>query len=156
MLHILLVFSMALSALPDGTTDETDSSERVKVATPIVIRVATRDILIERCGNDPKACTHFIGYRFESTCSGDDGSVRARATAHFRPLIFLFETPGRLLDHELLHVTDVRNALDAYIVELEKRRFTSLEPCEAMIHAENESFRNHLRQFAHVSNERRR
>lgn len=69
------------------------------------------------------ACTRFVAYRLEASCSGR----HAVAAATFRPLIFLYNIHE--LSHEYEHIEDIRAFAERFVTNVEQRTFDSETEC---------------------------
>lgn len=142
--------------LPTSVTGyEPDANEFVVVADPLLRVVPTDAHLREWCGvgGDLEACTRFIAFRLEATCAPSAEGWVMRATATFRPWIFLKNIAQ--LTHEREHIGDVQRSVAAHAAALEGLSFAGDEECRARSVQEAMRFGEVMRIFARQSNEAR-
>lgn len=120
-----------------------------------VLWVQNRTDQQKHCGPTPttEACTHFVDRRPSFFCVADSNAWRIDASAKVTALIIL-RRPGTIFDkravleHERLHIGDMRRAVEEYILSLEEQRFTTPAECGDAAAAEARLFDTQLRKFA--------
>lgn len=122
------------------------------IVQPVKTSIASLDRIQETCGwnRDYDACTVFVAYGLEASCVSRDGRPALAAKATFRPWILLHNI--RQLDHEWVHIEDIRSYAEDYINELEQMRFESTTQCEAAAAEAMGSFGDRMHGFAVRSN----
>ena len=134
---------------------EEDANRFVIVLQPMVRLVPTQQHLLEWCGveGNIEACTRFISYRLEASCAPAGAEWGLRATATFRPWIFLRNMAQ--LTHEREHIGDVQRYAAAHVAALEGLTFATADDCRQRSIQETASFAETMRAFAKRSNEER-
>ena len=131
------------------------AAELVVVEKPMTTVVGTVQRLRDVCtpDGDFDACTRFVAFRLNAVCAlrGDRWVIDASAT--FRPWIFLYNMHS--LDHEYLHIADIRTLAERYVGELMRGSFTTRDTCEAAALTASSTFEVKMREFARRSNEQR-
>ena len=124
----------------------------VNVEEPMTTLAATNEHLRRWCGvaGSYDACTHFIAYRLQASCAAGDGAWRIRATAKFRPWIFLRNLESLAHEHE--HVRDVRRSVEVFLTGLESLQFPTEGDCKAKVLSETAGFGATMRGYALASN----
>ena len=105
----------------------------------------------QMCGDRAiDACTKFIGYRLDTRCVSGDGFWNMTGNAEFIPLILL-KNPDRYR-HERSHIDDVRRETERYLLDLERKTFSTRAACEEEAWNERTTFNKKLYDFAMESN----
>jgi hypothetical protein len=102
---------------------------------------------------DYDACTRFVAFRLEATCSPAPDGFRVSASATFLPWVLMRNI--RQLGHEQEHIADVRVSVSRYLEELEGRVFRTGADCEQSVLSERALFGERLRGYAIESNQAR-
>jgi hypothetical protein len=155
-MRVIQMVLAAILLLPSRLQSyEPDASRFVVVADPLVRVVPTADHLREWCGvsGNIEACTRFIAFRLETTCVPAADQWAMRATATFRPWIFLRNLAQ--LTHEHDHIGDVQRSVAGHVAALEGLSFPAAEECRARSLQEATRFGELMRVFARESNETR-
>lgn len=120
---------------------------------PARVRLVVNEARLHKvCAVEGKldACTTFVGYRLEATCSNDRAGWRISASARFMPRMFLLKGGGMM--HEYNHIEDVRQSVERYLAELEGTVLQSSEVCQEAVVREQAGFKTRMKQFARDSN----
>lgn len=130
-----------------------DPADVVSVRQPLTRLVRRADI--ERsCGvRGVAACTGFVGQRIACECEGAGDGWRIRARAQFIPVMILADATW--VSHELEHIEDVREALEAHVERLQQRRFESWHECRIEAESHSTDFVSLMDRFKLESNARR-
>lgn len=123
----------------------------VAVASPEVFHVETPQDLEAKCGTSRRieACTTFVEYALSASCS-PEGSLTA--SARFTPRVILMNK--KAYRHELLHIADLRNAVEEHMRRLSDARYSSPQACRDAASLATLGFQDELARFAIESNER--
>lgn len=155
-MRVFVAAFAAILLLPETIHSYEPAANRfVVVAQPLVRVVPSEPHLREWCGVEGQieACTRFISYRLEAVCAPAGERWTMRATATFRPWIFLRNLAQ--LTHEHDHIGDVKRAVAAHGAALEGLSFASGDDCRQRSIQESARFGETMREFARRSNEQR-
>ena len=122
------------------------------VPPPIKELVRTEEQLMRMCAvsGTYDACTRFVAYRLEATCYETEARWSLDVSATFRPYIILYNI--QQLAHEQQHISDVRRAVEQYLLHIANVPFESRGACEASAFTARETFGDRMRDFAAASN----
>ncbi len=116
--------------------------------------VVPQSFFREWCGKgDFDACTKFVGYRVDLGCASNGDSWTILGSAEFTPIVLLLN-PVRL-KHEQLHINDVKESMERYLVDLQRQPYDTFGECEEAAFNERLVFRKRLYDFAQESTRRR-
>ncbi len=118
------------------------------IEPPVTKLVPTLDHLRRWCTSDSKvdACTVFVAYRLETSCSESGPSWKMHASATFRPMILLYHM--HQLAHEQLHIADVTKSVTRYVGSLADPEFATAAACEQAGLEARSGFADQMREFA--------
>lgn len=124
------------------------------IARPNITIVPNGDQLRHICNSADHlyGCTAFRA-RVETACELTGSRVRMHMAIEMTPLVYLWNTS--YLHHESLHIDDIRQAVTAYIGEVESRTYATQNECVRDAHRETAEFRNTLDHFLEDSNAKR-
>lgn len=125
---------------------------RIVVPFESVLRVAGADALAEPCGatDTIHACTVFYARRLDCACFPDEDHWHIHARAQFIPRIVV--TPFAELEHERMHIGEVRSSLADYLDTLTAIEFRSVPDCERAAHDAASAFPSVMNEFQRSSN----
>ena len=98
------------------------------------------------------ACTFFPTERLECHCHEHQSQWYELFTATLEPVMILSRPANA--SHEWLHLHDLRNRLETYLIEAEGQGYASAHDCEAAARARTASFHQVMSGFRRESNER--
>lgn len=152
MLRVLLVSTIVLHAA--AAAGQERHTQRVQALTRVVL-LATEPARSEWCGRPThiRACTQFAGVELTATTVEDRGRWRVRARGKFIALIALLDTSR--YRHELMHIHDIEQSIDAYLLGLEDDSFATRAAAEEARVEAVRRFESKVRGFAEESNLKR-
>ncbi len=114
--------------------------------------VPSEDGLAQVCGTSSviRACTVFYARRMDCRCFPDENHWHIHARAQFIPHIVL--SPTAALQHERLHIAEVRSAVTEHLIVLTSIEFASSIDCENSGRAASEEFPSVMDEFQRQSN----
>ncbi len=115
----------------------------VIVHTPVV-KFVPLGMVHAVCGSDHEfeACTVFVSYRLDAHC----GPEKAEASIAFQPMIFVHDLQA--LNHEHVHIEDIREYATAYVTDIEQKRFESESQCRSELDLVTRTLGATMREFA--------
>jgi hypothetical protein len=137
------------------------AGEAVRVAPAVTHIVPDQQLLRSRCGasHAVAACTDFDNERLVCDCRQDGPQWRLTASASFEPAIYLADFNGEnrgmpVRAHELMHIADVADRVQRYLVALESTSYDSEGECRRFADAVTEprAFGSLMRRFRYQSN----
>lgn len=147
-MHRYVLVSLLLFGPLAARGEEPKLKARVRM-----IQLFRIEALEERCGNpygQIYACTHFVGERLSAGCTQGGAGWSMRPRAEYVALMYLLNRV--YIKHESLHLQDVENAVDDYLMRLEEENFESLQACQDVAKATEAAFSAKMRLFAATSN----
>ncbi len=149
LLAAIMFLPAALAAdLPFNFTD----SYRLVVPYETEALVPSEDGLAQACGTSSviRACTVFYARRMDCRCLPDQNHWHIHARAQFIPHIVL--SPTAALQHERMHIAEVRSAVTEHLIVLTSIDFASSVDCEDEGRAASEGFPSLMDEFQRRSN----
>jgi len=131
------------------------AADRVTIAPPLMKVVNNMQRLRDVCPDDGKfdACTRFVAFSLTASCSRQADRWSIDASATFKPWIFLWNLGS--MQHEQLHISDIRSYTETYLELLMSESFESQGACEDAALAASQGFGLKMHEFATRSNELR-
>jgi hypothetical protein len=154
-MRVLPVFLVILLLPSIARSYEPAAIGFVIVAQPLIRYVPTQQHLRDWCGapGEFEACTRFIGFRLEASCTPAGRQWIMEATATFRPWIFVRGSAHLAHEHE--HIRDVERFTAEHVAGLRGLMFADADHCRQRSIHEAAQFGEAMRVFARRSNEER-
>lgn len=144
------------SAFPVNAADSPfvfTSPYRIVVPFETIELMPGPDSLGQACGaTSVHGCTVFYGRRLDCGCFSDTDHWHLRARAQFIPRIVLSD--ATVLEHERMHIDEVRSSLEGNLTSLTAKEFHSATDCEAAAQVVSESFPSVMDTYQRDSNVR--
>ena len=118
---------------------------------PAIRVVASVKQMRDYCGVDGTydACTQFVSFKLEASCSAEGTSWRIRTAAALTPSIVLYNLGS--LRHENAHIADMTGSVTHYMSAIEAQQFASPDLCRDHASAVMSGFGIAVRTFARES-----
>ena len=129
---VTLLLIATVSPLTAADPDELPAPSYVIDFSPPVLRFSPIAKKTRVCGSDEiiEACTGFRKEQLSCECRMTTTGWAIAPTARATPIVYLFTTSTRVLDHENQHIQDIRQQLGLILEKLSSLRFESREGCQ--------------------------
>ena len=118
------------------------------VLNPAELRIVCRH------DKDIHGCTEFLGETLTCVCKLDGNQWRIHPRAQLIPYIYLEKNRPTVVEHENLHIEDLRTQIDAYLADVTKQAYPDRESCKASATFETATFNLRMDLFRRLSNRR--
>ena len=153
---VLLVAVLAAPAVAAAADLPFSFTDPYRLVVPFEsqVLVPSEDGLAQACATSSviRGCTVFFARRLDCMCFGSDSGWRIHARAQFIPRIVL--SPSAALQHERMHIDEVRSAVTEHLATLTSIEFSSSVDCETRSHKASAAFPSVMDEFQRQSNAR--
>lgn len=155
---VLYIATITIVLATSAVAQEPERRYWIAIAEPLKFVFQDRTELNMPCRTHKKVygCTFFAEERLSCSCQRSGKGWRLLAKARFVPVIYLYVRRPDVVDHEQLHIDDVRARLTEYLEKLTAREFPTEERCskEAKAASQEIVFVRRVNDFRGESNEK--
>jgi hypothetical protein len=101
-----------------------------------------------------RGCTEFLGETLTCDCRRSEGGWTITARVQLIPYMYLSNRHRYVIEHEQLHIDDLRRQISDYLDGVTRIRYPDRESCEAIARFESATFLLRMDLFRDLSNQR--
>ena len=115
--------------------------------------VPARDLrVLCRADHPVDACTEFRGEVLRCRCERNGAQWKITARAQLIPYVYLSAPHRSVQAHEKLHLEDLRERIESYLMDVTRATHADRETCESVAHFESATFTLRMDLFRRLSN----